>query len=184
MVSQAQSSPQLSVLPLLAPLSASLSIACKYFTPLILNIFTHCVLLYSWRDRGKESLPEPNTPPQQQQQLLSPPPPPPPYQQGEWQPAAQVVVTPPPPVQVSPRSVRKPRHLQVSSPSKRPVVHHRKTRSRVLASSPPIPTATPTISYPAPQSEFNFVHDQEMQVEQTPLEDKVGLILLLIYPLD
>jgi len=125
-----------------------------------------------WRDRGKESLLEPNSP--QPQQLL-PPPPPPPYQQGEWQPAAQIVVTPPTPVQVTPRSVRKSRQLQVTSPSKRPIVHHRKSRSRVLAPSPPIPT-TPTPYYPAPQTEFNFGLDQEMQVEQTPLEDKMDWI--------
>ena len=179
MVSQAQSSPQPSVLPLSDPLSASLSIACKYFAPLILNIFTHYVLLYSWRDCGKESLPEPNTP--QPQQLLSPPPPPLPYQQGEWQPAAQVVVTPPSPVQVTPRSVRKSRQLQVASPSKRPIVHHRKSRSRVLASSPPIPT-TPTPYFPPPQSEFSFCSNQEVQVEQTPLEDKVSSSL--IYSVD
>ena len=132
-------------------------------------------LLFSWRDRGKESLPKPNTP--QPPQLLPPPPPPPPYQQVEWQPAAQVVVTPPTPVQVTPRSVRKSRQLQITSPSKRPIVHHRKSRSRVLASSPPIPT-TPTPYFPAPQPEINFSHNQEVQVEQTPLEDKVRLIIL------
>ena len=78
-------------------------------------------------------------------------------------------------MQVSPRSVRKARQLQVTSPSKRPIVHHRKSRSRVLASSPPIPI-TPTQYFPAPQPEFNFGHNQEVQEEQTPLEDKVSLL--------
>jgi hypothetical protein len=81
-------------------------------------------------------------------------------------------------VQVSPRSMRKSRQLQVSSTSKRPIIYHRKSRSRVQAFSPPIPT-TPTQYFPAPQSEFTFGHNQEDQVEQTPLEDKVGLLLFL-----
>ena len=142
--------------------------------PLILKIFTHSPLS-SWRDRGKEALPESNTPPPPPQ---LPTPPPPPYQQGEWRPAAQVVVTPPTPVQVTPRSVRKSRQLQVASPSKRPVIYHRKSRSRLQVSSPPIPATAPTPYFPAPRPEFNFVHNQEDQVEQTPLEDKVGLFFI------
>jgi hypothetical protein len=132
-------------------------------------------VLSSWRDRGKEPLPEPNKP--QPQQL---PPPPPPYQR-EWQPAAQVVVTP---VQVTPRSIRKSRQLQITYPSKRPILYHRKSRSRMQASSPPIPipttsSTTPTTCFPAPQPEFNLGHNQEDQVEQTPLEDKVSLLFYL-----
>ena len=129
----------------------------------------------SWRDRGKQTLPEPlsesDTP--EAQQLLSLPPPP--YQQGQWQPAvATVKVTPPTPVQASPRSVRKSRHLQVAS-ARRPITYHRKSRSRAQASSPPFPV-TPTPNFPT-QPEFNFGYNQENQVEQTPLEDQVGLSL-------
>jgi len=136
-------------------------------------------LFLSWRDRGKEALSEPNTPPAQQQT----PPPPPPYQQGEWQPAAQVsptrIVTPPTPVQASPRSIRKSRHLQVTSTPKRPITYHRKSRSRAQASSFPMSSAAaPAPYFPAPQPEFNFGHHQE-QVEQTPMEDKVALLIYL-----
>ena len=142
------------------------------------------LLFPSWRDRGKA--PEPNKL-QPHQQLPTPqplqllPPPPPPYQQGEWQPAGQVAVSPPTPVQVTPRSIRKSRQLQVASPSKRPIVYHRKSRSRMQAPSPPIHTTPPT-HFPSPQPEFNFGLNQEDQVEQTPLEDKVGLSLS--FPVD
>ena len=86
-----------------------------------------------------------------------------------------------------PRSIRKPRQIQVTSPSKRPIIYHRKSRSRVQASSPPIIHTAPTPYFPAPQSEFNFGHNQgDEQVEQTPLEDKVGFLFIssLIYPVD
>jgi hypothetical protein len=136
---------------------------------LLLKVFTHFPPLVSWRDRGKEALPEPHKSQPQQ-------PPPPPYQQVEWQPVAASVETPPPtPVQASPRSVRKSRHLQVTSTSKRPIIYHRKSRSRTQVS--PIP-AVPTPYFPTPEPEFNFGYNQEDQVEQTPLEDKVGLFFL------
>lgn len=42
-----------------------------------------------------------------------------------------------------------------------------------------MPAAAPVPQFPAPQPEFNFGHHEEEPVEQTPLEDKVGLLLLL-----
>ncbi|KAF8799272.1 hypothetical protein BYT27DRAFT_7228055 [Phlegmacium glaucopus] len=124
-----------------------------------------------WRDRGREASSEPDT----QQRT----PPPPPYQQGEWKPAAQVppptIVTPPTPVQTTPRSIRKSRHLQITSTPKRPVTYHRKSRSRAQASGFPIPAAV-TPYLPVPQPEFNFGYHQEEQVEQTPIEDKMDWI--------
>jgi hypothetical protein len=138
-------------------------------------LVTHFHLPSSWRDRGKEPLPQALPASEMPQQ---PSPPPPPYQQGEWQPgAASVKVTPPTPVQASPRSPRKPRHLQVTSTSKRPIIYHRKSRSRVQI-SPPIPAIPSTPYFPAPQSEFNFGYNQEDPVEQTPLEDKVSLLFI------
>ena len=119
----------------------------------ILRAFTYCFLC-SWRDLGKESLPEPNTTPT----LLT----------RKRQPAAQVVVTQLTPVQVSPRSVRKSRQLQVTSLSKRPIVYHSKSRLHpALLSLLPrhriflLLSLNPTLAI--------------IIVEQTPLEDKVAL---------